>query len=79
KAGDAIIKELNRHMTELNIKHNIDREILHYKISPRSFNQVQPHLIALLDVYFNYKKNKGILKRLIKISNYIIEDALKKA
>jgi DNA-directed RNA polymerase beta' subunit len=75
----AAIKELNRHMTELNIKHNIDREILHYKISPRSFAQIQPHLISLLDVYFNYKKNKGILKRLIKISNYIIEDAVKKA
>jgi len=79
KAGDAAIKELNRHMNELNIKHNIDREILHYKISPRSFAQIQPHLITLLEVYFNYKKNKGILKRLIKISNYIIEDALKKA
>lgn len=79
KAGDAAIKELSRHMNELNIKHNIDREILHYKISPRSFGQIQPHLITLLEVYFNYKKNKGILKRLIKISNYIIEDALKKA
>ena len=57
KAGDAAIKELNRHMNELNIKHNIDREILHYKISPRSFAQIQPHLITLLEVYFNYKKN----------------------
>lgn len=79
KAGDAAIKELNRHMTELQIRQTIDREILHYKVSPRSFGQIQPHLIALLEVYFNYKKNKGILKRLIKISNYIIEDALKKA
>lgn len=78
KAGDAIIKELNRHMTELAIKSKIDRELLHHKVTPRSFNQIQPNLITLLEVFFNYKKNKGIMKRLIKISNYIIEDAEKK-
>jgi hypothetical protein len=79
KADEAIIKELARHMNELNIKKGgIDRDLLNYKISSRVSAQIQPHINSLLETYFQYKKNKGIMKRLVKISNYIIEDAEKK-
>jgi hypothetical protein len=79
KADEAIIKELARHMNELNIREgSIDKELLNYKVSSRVSQQIQQHIVALLDSYFQYKKNKGILKRLVKISNYIIEDAEKK-
>jgi hypothetical protein len=79
KALEASIRELNRHMIEQNLKSPFEKEILHTKISTRSFGQLQPHLVTLLEVYFNYNRNKNIIKRLIKISNYIIEDAQKKA
>jgi hypothetical protein len=80
KADDGILKELSRHMAELNIKPGtIDRDLLNYKVSSRSIGQLQPNMVVLLDAYFQYKKNKGILKRLVKISNYIIEDAQKRA
>jgi hypothetical protein len=79
KSDEGIIKELARHMNELNIREgSINRDILNYKIAPRTQNQIQPHIVALLETYFQYKKNKGIMKRLVRISNYIIEDAEKK-
>jgi competence protein ComGF len=79
KAEEGIIKELSRHMGEMNIKGGaINKELLSYKISSRSVGQIQPHIISLLDVYFQYKKNKGIMKRLVRIAGYIIEDAEKK-
>ncbi|HNO26298.1 MAG TPA: hypothetical protein PKK94_25180, partial [Leptospiraceae bacterium] len=74
-----VVKELARHMAEIGIRPGgIDRDLLNYKITARSANQVQPHIVGLLDVYFQYKKNKGILRRLVRIANYIIEDAEKK-
>ncbi len=79
KADEGIIKELARHMNELGIRPgSVNRDILNYKISPKTQNQIQQHIVSLLDTYFQYKKNKGIMKRLVKISNYIIEDAEKK-
>ncbi|HMV78291.1 MAG TPA: hypothetical protein PK453_10945 [Leptospiraceae bacterium] len=79
KADEGVVKELARHMAEIGIRPGgIDRDLLNYKITARSANQVQPHIVGLLDVYFQYKKNKGILRRLVRIANYIIEDAEKK-
>ncbi len=79
KAIEATIREVNRHLVEQNIQSPLDKELLFYKISARSFTQLQPNLVTLLEVYFNYIHNKNIIRRLIKISNYIIEDAQKKA
>ncbi|MCB1177338.1 MAG: hypothetical protein KDK36_07145 [Leptospiraceae bacterium] len=79
KADEGIIKELARHMNELNIRERgIDKDLLNYKISSRVAAQIQQHINSILETYFQYKKNKGIMKRLVKISNYIIEDAEKK-
>jgi serine/threonine protein kinase len=79
KSIEATIREVNRHLVEQNIQSPLDKELLFYKISARSFTQLQPNLVSLLEVYFNYIHNKNIIRRLIKISNYIIEDAQKKA
>ncbi|MCB1158295.1 MAG: hypothetical protein H7A25_10330 [Leptospiraceae bacterium] len=81
KVDEGMVKELNRYMAELNLQvGDIGLEHLSIKLNNRSKGQMQPHLVNSLDkVYFQYKKITGILKRLIKISNYIIEDAEKKA
>jgi hypothetical protein len=81
KADEGVIREMNRHMNELSLKvGDLGIEHLNVKLSARSKSQIQMHLVNMLDkVYLQYKKNVGILKRLIKISNYIIEDAEKKS
>jgi hypothetical protein len=81
KADEGIIREMNRHMNELSLKvGDLGIEHLNVKLGARSKSQIQLHLVNMLDkVYFQYKKNAGILRRLIKISNYIIEDAEKKS
>ncbi|MCB1141182.1 MAG: hypothetical protein H7A24_01670 [Leptospiraceae bacterium] len=79
KGDEGIVKELARHMNELNIRSgSIDKDLLNYKISARVSQNILPHIVVLLDSYFQYKKNKGIIKRLVRISNFIIEDAEKK-
>ncbi len=79
KADENILKELNRHMSELNLKPgSITKEILHHKISTRYAQSIQPFIVSLLDAYSQYNKNKSIVKRLVKIAGYIIEDAQKK-
>lgn len=81
KADEGIIRELNRFMNDSSMHvGDIGIENLNMKLTNRYKGQIQPHLANLLDkIYFQYKKNEGILKRLIKISNYIIEDAEKKS
>ncbi|MEM7180900.1 MAG: hypothetical protein AAF518_08300 [Spirochaetota bacterium] len=81
KSDEGIVKELNRYMNELNMQvGEVSYEHLNIKLNNRSKGQMQPHLVNMLDkVYFQYKKVTGIIKRLIKISNYIIEDAEKKS
>ncbi len=78
KSNEAVIRELARHLNEQNMRPPFEKEVLFYKIVQRSFIQLQPSFIALLDAYFSYIKNKNIIMRLIKISNYIIEDAEKR-
>ncbi|MCX7998319.1 MAG: hypothetical protein N3A69_05120 [Leptospiraceae bacterium] len=79
KAEEGIIKELARHMNELNIRpSSVNKDLFPYKISTKTQNQIQQHIVTLLDCYFQYKKNKGIMKRLVRIANFIIEDAEKK-
>lgn len=78
KSNESVIRELTRHLNEQNMKPPFEKEVLFYKIVQRSFIQLQPSFITLLDVYFNYIKNKNIMMRLIKISNFIIEDAERK-
>jgi hypothetical protein len=79
KADENILKELNRHMSELNLKPgSISKEILQHKISSRYSQSIQPFIVSLLDAYSQYNKNKSIVKRLVKIAGYIIEDAQKK-
>jgi hypothetical protein len=78
KSIEAVLRELARHLNEQNMKPPFEKEVLFYKISQRSFTQLQPSFVTLLEVYFNYIKNKNIMERLIKISNYIIEDAERK-
>ncbi len=79
KAEEGIIRELARHMNELNIRpSSVNKDLFPYKISSRTQNQIQPHIVTLLDCYFQYKKNKGIMRRLVRIANFIIEDAEKK-
>ncbi|MCB1192171.1 MAG: hypothetical protein H7A23_08660 [Leptospiraceae bacterium] len=79
KADEGTLREMNKFMVENKLKEGSEKSFLEIKLANRSISQIQPHLVTLLDTYFQYKKNKGIMKRLIKISNYIIEDAQKKA
>ncbi|MDX1957462.1 MAG: hypothetical protein SFU98_02760 [Leptospiraceae bacterium] len=79
KAEEGVIKELSRHMAEQQIRSgSFDKEVIQYKVTSRCLNQLQPHINILLETYFQYKKNKGIMRRLVRIASYIIEDAEKK-
>ena len=80
KSDESILKELNKHMIELNLRPgSITKELLNHKISARSSQAIQPYITSLIDAYFKFNKNKSIMKRLVKISGYIIEDAQKKS
>ena len=80
KSDESILKELNKHMIELNLRPgSITKELLNHKISARSSQAIQPYITSLIDAYFQFNKNKSIMKRLVKISGYIIEDAQKKS
>jgi len=80
KSDESILKELNKHMIELNLRPRSNtKELLNHKISARSSQAIQPYITSLIDAYFQFNKNKSIMKRLVKISGYIIEDAQKKS
>lgn len=80
KAEEGVIREIGKFLSENGYKGgDLSIENLNTKLPQKYTGTVQPHLINLLSTYFNYKKTANILRRLIKIANYIIEDALKKA
>ena len=61
KSIELVIRELARHLIEQNMKPPFDKEVLFHKVSTRCFTQCQPSFITLLEVYFNYIKNKNII------------------
>lgn len=79
KADESILKELNKHMTELNLRSgSITKELMGHKISMRYAQSIQPYINSLLEAHNQYSKNIGIMKRIVKIAGYIIEDAKSK-
>lgn len=76
KADESILKELNKHMIELNLRGgSITKELMNHKISARVSQSIQPYFNSLLESHSQYSKNIGIIKRIVKIAGYIIEDA----
>lgn len=79
KADESILKELNKHMIELNLRAgSITKELMGHKISMRYAQSIQPYFNSLLEAHNQYSKNVGIIKRIVKIAGYIIEDAKSK-
>ena len=77
KCDEGIIRELNKYMAESNLFGNSGKEFLNLRVSPRSFAVITPLMEKMILAFFEYKKYINILQRLIRISNYIIEDAEK--
>jgi len=78
REDEGAIREMTKFMKESNLFGSSGKEYLNLKISPAYFSQVQPHMEKLIQDYFEYKKNASVLKRLIRISRFIIEDAKKR-
>ncbi|MBE7411205.1 MAG: hypothetical protein L6Q54_00475 [Leptospiraceae bacterium] len=76
---EGIVRELNKYMAESNLFGSSGKEFLNLKVSSKSMSIIVPLMEKLILIFFDYKKYIGILQRLIKISNYIIEDAEKLA
>ncbi len=74
---EGIVRELNKFMAESNLFGNSGKEILNLRVSPKSIAVITPLMEKMISTFFEYKKHLNILQRLIRISNYITEDAEK--
>ncbi|MCE9499104.1 MAG: hypothetical protein K8R21_01090 [Leptospira sp.] len=78
RGDEGILREMALCMKESNLSGSSGREFLNFKVSSSFFPQIQSFMEKLILVYFEYKKNAVVLKRLIRISGFIIEDAEKR-
>ncbi|AYV54214.1 hypothetical protein [Leptospira kmetyi] len=73
---EALIKEINRFLTELESLNLLNEDNLAALIlSSKAISLIQPPMEKLISCYGDYEKVEPILKRLIRISEMIIEDA----
>ncbi|TGL96174.1 hypothetical protein EHQ76_16390 [Leptospira barantonii] len=73
---EALIKEINRFLTELESLNLVNEDNLSALIlSSKAISLIQPPMEKLISCYGDYEKVEHILKRLIRISEMIIEDA----
>lgn len=73
---EALIKEINRFLTELESLNLVNEDNLAALIlSSKAISLIQPPMEKLISCYGDYDKVEHILKRLIRIAEMIIEDA----
>ncbi|TGN08207.1 hypothetical protein [Leptospira ilyithenensis] len=72
---ESLVKELNRFVSEANLYGITENEIKTMKISSKTVALVEAHLDKHRENYYQYKKFKAIMIRLIRIADYIIAEA----
>ncbi|EPG75560.1 hypothetical protein LEP1GSC058_2197 [Leptospira fainei serovar Hurstbridge str. BUT 6] len=75
-ADESLIKELHKFFESLDSADKLSEEnISSLYISPKTASLISPLLERMQECYEEYGKIRPILKRLIRIADYIIEDA----
>ncbi|TGL90605.1 hypothetical protein EHQ68_04035 [Leptospira congkakensis] len=72
---ESLVKELNRFVSEANLYGVTENEIKNLKVSSKTVALVEPHLDKQRENYYQYKKLVGVTTRLIRIADYILEEA----
>ncbi|EKJ85137.1 hypothetical protein LEP1GSC017_3364 [Leptospira meyeri serovar Hardjo str. Went 5] len=72
---ESLVKELNRFVSEANLYGVTENEIKNLKVSSKTVALVEPHLDKQRENYYQYKKLGGVMTRLIRIADYILEEA----
>ncbi|BDA78981.1 hypothetical protein LPTSP3_g19110 [Leptospira kobayashii] len=72
---ESLVKELNRFVSEANLYGITENEIKNMKISSKTVALVESHLDKHRENYYQYKKFRAIMVRLIRIADYIIAEA----
>jgi hypothetical protein len=76
---ESIVKELNRFVNESNLYSLTESEMERMMISSKTMTLLEPHLDRLREIYFGYEKLMDSFHRLVRISDYILEESQKKA
>lgn len=72
---ESLVKELNRFVSEANLYGITENEIKTLKLTSKTVALVEPHLDKERENFYQYKKLSSTLERLIRISDYILEEA----
>lgn len=72
---ESLVKELNRFVSEANLYGVTDNEIKTLKISSKTVALIESHLDKQRENFYQYKKLKSILERLIRIADFILGEA----
>ncbi len=72
---ESLVKELNRFVSEANLYGVTDNEIKTLKISSKTVALIETHLDKQRENFYQYKKLKGIMERLVRISDYILGES----
>ncbi|PJZ78908.1 hypothetical protein [Leptospira neocaledonica] len=76
RADESIVKEITRFFDSLESAEKLsESNIASLNLSPKSVAQIGPILEKYEECYQEYSKLKPVLGRLIRIADYIIEDA----
>jgi len=78
-ADESIVKELNRYISEANLHGVTENEIRLLRVNAKAIALLEPHLDKNRENFYTYKKLREILVRLVRIADFIIEDATKSA
>jgi len=76
-ADESIVKELNRFCSEVNLHGVTENEVKLLKIPSKTQALIEPHLDKNRENFYQYKKLKNSLERLVRIADYILQDSLK--
>lgn len=72
---ESLVKELNRFVSEANLYGVTENEIKNLKLASKTVALIEPHLDKQRENYYQYKKLGTILTRLIRIADYILDEA----
>ncbi len=76
---EGIFKELSRYIEENNLSTLTENELRTVRLTSKATALLEPHLDKLREIYFGYEKITDPLKRLVRISDLILEELTRKA
>ncbi|MDZ4726655.1 MAG: hypothetical protein SH817_10890 [Leptospira sp.] len=76
---ESLVKELNRFVSEANLYGITESEVKNLKLSTKTIALIESHLDKHRENFYQYKKLKSVMERLIRIADYILNDAKRKA